>query len=61
MEKSWEWYEKSANQGNAGAQYIIGEHYRARFGWTHKDEDINKAVVWFKKVARFGSNKAEKA
>lgn len=58
MEESWEWYEKSGNQGNMQAQIIVGNHFRARFGWTHKDEDINKAIAWLEKASSDGDSQA---
>src|SRR5437763_9698128 len=48
LKKSFEWYEKSAKNGNEIAQYNLGNFYR--YGWgIEKNED--KAFEWYKKLA----------
>ena len=47
-EKAFQWFEKSAEQGHAKAQFKTGLAYNEGFG-TKKDP--SKAITWFEKAA----------
>lgn len=47
-----EWYRKSANQGNAEAQVLLGVLYENGFGVP---KDLSLAAFWYKKAADQGS------
>lgn len=51
-----EWYEKSANQGFAQAQMILGSVY---LGGVKVDKDLNKANKWFDKAIESDSGLAQ--
>ena len=51
LKEAWEWYGKSALEGNIEAQYIIGTLYRDGIG-TKKD--YKESAYWFRKAARNG-------
>ena len=55
---AFEWFRKSAEQGNAGAQYELGLMYRKGL-FVPKDEKI--AFKWFRKSAEQGNASAQKA
>ena len=50
--KAVEWYQKSAEQGNAYAQANLGNCYYYGEGVS---KDITKAVEWFRKAAEQGN------
>ena len=47
------WYRKSAEQGNASAQYSLGWMYRNGYG---VDKDYGEAVRWYRKSAEQGNS-----
>ncbi|WP_221898635.1 tetratricopeptide repeat protein [Bathymodiolus japonicus methanotrophic gill symbiont] len=49
--EAFRWYRKSAEQGNAGAQYYLGKMYRNGQGGVWDDKE---AVKWFRKAAEQG-------
>ncbi len=49
-------FKKSAEQGNAYAQYSIGQMYRQGLGVT---QDSKQAVSWFQKAAEQGFTQAQ--
>ena len=51
-----EWYTKSAEQGNASAQYYLGYMYENGYG---VEQDMTKAFEWYKKSAEQGYNNAQ--
>lgn len=53
-----EWYRKAAEQGNAEAQYSLGDCYMAGIGVT---KDATEAVKWFHKAAEQGNKIAIEA
>ena len=50
-EEAVNWYRKSAEQGNAGAQQNLGFTYKWGHGVEQSDEE---AVSWFRKAAEQG-------
>lgn len=54
--KAFEWYTKSANQGNAAAQNNLGVMYRNGHGVR---QDYAKAVEWYTKSANQGQTAAQ--
>ena len=50
------WYQKSAEQGNAGAQYNLGLMYAKGQDLPH---DYKKAVYWYQKSAEQGEATAQ--
>ena len=54
--KAIEWYEKAAEQGDAEAQYNLGNMYYHGHG---VDVNHKKAVEWFKKAAEQGHRRAQ--
>ena len=54
--KAFEWYQKAADQGYAGAKDHLGEMYNEGCG-VPKDEQ--KAVEWFQKAAEQGDTSAK--
>ncbi len=55
--KAFEWYKKSAEQGDASAQFNIGIMYYYGDGITL---DEKKSAYWMKKAYENGSEKAKK-
>ena len=55
-EQSAEWYQKSAEQGHAYAQYNLGHYYLSGTG-VQKDEA--KAIQWWLKSARQNNELAQ--
>ena len=56
-EKAVEWYRKAADQGNAAAQYNLGNMY----SWGKGVEQSNeKAAEWYRKAADQGDPDAKK-
>jgi TPR repeat protein len=56
--KAVEWYQKAAEQGHAGAQYILGHMYADDAdGGVAKDE--RKAFAWYQKSAEQGNPAAQ--
>ena len=51
-----EWYQKAAQQGDAQAQFNLGEMYRRGHGVT---QDYEKAVEWYQKAAKQGDAQAQ--
>ena len=51
-----EWYQKAAQQGDAQAQFNLGEMYRRGHGVT---QDYEKAVEWYQKAAQQGDAQAQ--
>ena len=51
-----EWFKKSANQGNAYAQFNLGVIYGNGFG---VQKDFKQAAQWFKKAADQGNSEAQ--
>jgi TPR repeat protein len=51
------WYTKAAEQGDADAQYLLGEMYISGQGVKASDE---KAIQWLRKAAKQGHAKAQK-
>jgi len=51
-------WKKSAEQGNADAQFLLGNAYYTGNG---VDQDFNKAVSWWHKAADQGNVSAQKA
>jgi len=49
--KAVRWYRKSADQGNASAQYLLGVMYDGGRGVT---ENHSEAVRWYRKAADQG-------
>jgi uncharacterized protein len=53
--KDWtlaaKWYEAAAENGDSGAQYIIGSFYEHGDG---VERDLNKALAWYVQAARQG-------
>jgi len=49
-EKAFDWYLKSAEQGNARSQNMMGFMYR--YGGRGCEQDQNEAYVWFKKESK---------
>jgi TPR repeat protein len=56
LEKSFEYYEKAANQGNAGAQFILGVMYY--FG-EETAKNMKKAFEYYEKAANQGHADAQ--
>ncbi|GHT71254.1 hypothetical protein AGMMS49950_07570 [Endomicrobiia bacterium] len=52
------WYKKSAEQGNADAQYNLGVMYHEGKG---AKQDYKEAISWFKKAAEQGHSGAKTA
>ena len=52
-----EWFKKAANQGNATAQYYLGEMYDT--GYYGVTQDYTKAVEWYQKAANQGNTTAQ--
>jgi len=53
------WYRKAADQGDARAQYNVGEIYHNGLGGVARDDA--EAVVWFRKAAAQGYAMAQAA
>ena len=51
-------YRKAAEQGNAEAQYRLGECYEYGYGVSI---DYNKALIWYNKAIKLGNKNAENA
>jgi TPR repeat protein len=51
------WYQKAADQGDAGAQYNLGEMYQYGVGVA---QDHKQAVYWTQKAADQGHKTAER-
>ena len=56
--KARTWFEKTAAQGDAAAQYNLGSLYENGQGVTR---DISKAREWFEKAAAQGDESAKAA
>ncbi len=56
MEKSFKWYRKAAEQGNANAQDLVGEAY---FSGEGVSQDYKEAVKWLLKSAEQGNSGAQ--
>ena len=54
--KAFEWYEKAAKQGLAGAQYNLGVMYHQGRG---VDVNYKKAIEWYEKAAEQGYANAQ--
>ena len=52
FKKAAEWFQKSADQGNANAQYFLGSYYLAGLG---VDKNLEKARYWSEKSAQQGN------
>jgi hypothetical protein len=52
------WYQKAADQGNAGAQYNLGFMYKNGYG---VNKDSKQAVAWYQKAADQGDVDAKQA
>jgi len=50
--KAFDWYLKSANNGNSTSQVTLGQIYE--FGTPYISKSYDKAVRWYKKAARQG-------
>ena len=50
-----QWYARAANQGDAQAQYDLGELFRNGIGVRH---DISEAARWFRLAAAQGNAQA---
>jgi TPR repeat protein len=61
IKESYYWYSLAANQGNAEAQYNMGNFYYAGAptGVIGKEVDIQKAAAWYAKSADQGYPKAQ--
>ena len=57
MIKAFEWYIKSAEQGDSAGQYFVGRAYERGEG---VGRDMNAAVNWYRKSAAQGFNNAVK-
>jgi TPR repeat protein len=57
LDKAFHQYLLAANQGNAGAQYIVGHSYYE--GGRGVDKDIDHAFIWWKKSADLGHHIAQ--
>ena len=56
LSKAFELFEKSANQGNANAQYNLGLMYEKGEGVK---QDLQKAFYWYEKSANQGFEEAQ--
>ena len=56
--KAFEWYEKAAEQGFAGAQYNLGAMYEVGQG---VDQSDSMAMRWYEDAAAQGHKNARKA
>jgi TPR repeat protein len=52
------WFLKAAEQGNAGAQFVLGVNYENGYGVTRSNSE---AVKWYQKAAKQGKQDAIKA
>ena len=50
------WYEKAAEAGDAGAQYIVASMYEQGLGLQ---ADLDQALIWYSAAARQGDVVAE--
>lgn len=55
-EEAIKWYEKSANQGYAEAQYNLGTMYQNAIG---VEQDFKKAIKYYKQAAEQGHVEAK--
>lgn len=55
--KALEWFKKSANKGNADAQYNVAIAYENGAG---TEKDIDAAIRWFRLAAEQGDRGAKK-
>ena len=53
--KTFEWFQRSANQGDADAQHHIGMMYHEGIG---VEQDYKKAMQWYQKAADQGNQEA---
>ena len=51
-------WKKAANDGNADAQFLLGNAYYTGNG---VDQDYNQAIIWWHKAAAQGNASAQKA
>lgn len=56
--ESTKWYEKAALQGDAVAQYELGQHYEIGFG---VEKNPQKALEWYMKASDQNYNEAQMA
>jgi len=52
------WYTKAAEQGHAGAQYMLGSCYDSGYG-VGVPQDVEKAAYWYGKAAAQGDKLAQ--
>ena len=52
------WFQRAAEQGNAEAQYELGELYNDGFNLVGGTVNENEAVKWYRKAAEHGPNGA---
>ena len=55
-EEAVKWYRKAAEQGNAIAQYNLGQNYRLGRGVS---VDLTQAKYWYEKAAEQGDEDAK--
>ena len=57
-QQAFSWFQKSANQGYANAQYALGDLY---FYGQNVTQDYQQAIVWYQKAAVQGYDVAQYA
>lgn len=57
--EAFRWYLKAAEQGNAAAQYQVGQMQYQSCGRFSDEKGIHKAFDWFMKAAKQGHRKAQ--
>ena len=57
IEEAVDWLRKAAEQGHAGAQYMMGNAYY--FGYEPLLQDYQQAVVWYRKAAEQGDEDSQ--
>ena len=56
--KAVKWYTKAAEQGNVGAQTILGAFYEGKYFINVVERDLSKAKEWFRKACDNGGQDA---